>query len=205
MFTQLKNIDTAFRHIKLISALVIIASMLFSGFITYKSFQTIRELRQTVWVLSGEDILEARAAARKVNLPVEARGHVKHFHELFFSLDPDEEAIAATVGQALYLADGSAARQHENRKESGYYSRLIAASISHRITVDSIQLNMAAEPYYFKCFATEQLVRTSSVTTRRLVTEGFLRNVARTDHNRHGFLIEEWKILSNPTIANQPR
>lgn len=205
MFTQLKNIDAAFRHIKVISILVIIASVLISGFITYKSFQTIRELQQTVWVISGEDVLEARAVARKANLPVEARGHVKHFHELFFSLDPDQEAIASTVGKALYLADGSAVRQHENRKESGYYSRLIAASISHRITVDSIQLDMRTEPYYFKCYATERLVRASSITTRRLITEGSLRNVARTDHNRHGFLIERWKIMKNPTIATHPR
>ncbi len=52
-------------------------------------------------------------------------------------------------------------------------------------------------PYAFKCFATEKLIRTTSTTTRNLVTQGYLRNVSRSDNNPHGFLIEQWETLEN--------
>lgn len=42
------------------------------------------------------------------NRPVEAREHVRRFHELFFTLSPDKDAIESNVKRALYLADGSA-------------------------------------------------------------------------------------------------
>jgi hypothetical protein len=36
-----------------------------------------------------------------------------------------------------------------------------------------------------------------------LVTQGYLRNVSRSDNNPHGFLIEHWETLANrdTTIA----
>jgi hypothetical protein len=39
---------------------------------------------------------------------VEARDHVKTFHQLFIYLDPDNKVILANLAKALYLADGSA-------------------------------------------------------------------------------------------------
>lgn len=42
------------------------------------------------------------------NRPVEAREHIRRFHELFFSLSPDKSAIESNVQRALYLSDESA-------------------------------------------------------------------------------------------------
>ena len=42
------------------------------------------------------------------NRPVEAREHIRRFHELFFTLSPDKDAIESNVGRALYLSDESA-------------------------------------------------------------------------------------------------
>lgn len=206
MFSQLKNIDTAFKHIKRFSIALIACATLLSGFISYKSFEMARRAHSTIWVMTGGELMQTTAALRKENLPIEARGHVAIFHRLFFTLDPDEEAITSGVTKALYLADGSAKRQYDNLKESGYYAGLIAGNISQRVTVDSVQLDMRTEPYYFKCFATEELIRSSSVTTRTLITEGYLRNLEhRTDRNRHGFLIERWQVLENRTISTRGR
>ena len=45
--------------------------------------------------------LEAIAADRKDNIPVEARDNIKMFHQDFFTLDPDDKVIQANVDQKL--------------------------------------------------------------------------------------------------------
>lgn len=203
MFKQLRNIDTAFRHIKAFSIALIAACTLLSGFAIWKSYETAMRARSSIWVMVDGRVMKAIAAGRKENLRVEARRHVAEFHRLFFTLDPDEKAIEATVGRALYLADGSAKRQYDNLKESGYYSGLISGNISQRITMDSVELDMREEPYAFRCYATQRLIRSSGTATRTLATRGTLRNVARTDNNPHGFLIQRWEVTGNRDIQTR--
>ncbi|WP_214071887.1 conjugative transposon protein TraK [Mucilaginibacter sp. dw_454] len=207
MISQLKNIDSAFKHIKLFSYVLIAACVAISSFSVYKSYQSSTDFKNHIYILANGKALEAFAADRKSNIPVEARDHIKVFHEDFFTLDPDDKQIQANITKALYLADGSAKTQYDNLKESGFYANLISGNISQQITVDSVQLDMNQYPIYFKCFATEKLVRTSSTVTRSLVTQGYLRNVSRSDNNPHGFLIERWETLENndlSTKAQQP-
>jgi conjugative transposon TraK protein len=203
MFTQLKNIDTAFKHIKLFSYLLIVACAGISCFAIYKSYQSSTDFKNHIYILANGKALEAFAADRKSNIPVEARDHIRIFHEDFFNLDPDDKQVQATITKALYLADGSAKTQYDNLRESGFYANLIAGNISQQITVDSIQLDMNQYPFGFKCYATEKLIRTSSTVTRSLVTQGSLRNVARSDNNPHGFLIEKWETLENKDLNTQ--
>jgi conjugative transposon TraK protein len=205
MFNKAKNIETAFQHIRLFTACVVAASFLFSVFVAYESFKKTAQAQQQVYILSSGKVLEALASDRKENIPVEAKDHITVFHEAFFSLDPDEKVIAATVTKALYLADGSVKQVYDNLKESGYYAGIISGNISQRITVDSIQLDITNYPFYFRCFATERITRPTSTVTRSLVTEGYLRDQLRSDHNPHGFLIERWSIVENKDIDIQNR
>jgi len=124
---------------------------------------------------------------------------------LFFTLDPDEKVIGDNLNRALYLADGSAKRVYENLRESGYYAGVISGNISQRVTVDSIRLDLAGYPYYFRCYGQETIMRATSIVTRDLVTEGYLRDVSRSDNNAHGFLIERWTILENRDIKVEQR
>ena len=200
MFTQFRNIDTAFSHIKRFSLFLIIACVLVSGFAIWKSFSMVREITGKVYILANGKALEAFSAERKDNVAVEIRDHVKMFHYWFFTLDPDEKVIASNIGKALYLADGSAKAAYDNLKEQGYFTNLISANISQSITVDSVLLDMAQEPFHFKCYATQVLVRSTSTVSRKLVTQGFLRNVSRSDNNPHGFLIQRWETVLNQDI-----
>lgn len=197
MFQQLKNIDTAFKHIKAFSIILIIVCLIISCFSLIKSYQAVQAAQNRIYILANGKALEAFSAGRKDNIQVEARDHVKTFHQYFFSLDPDDQVIQTNVSKALYLADGSAKSQYDNLRESGYYSNLISANISQEISVDSVQLDINQYPYPFRCFATQKLIRSTSISSRNLITEGFLRNVSRSDNNPHGFLIERWKTLSN--------
>lgn len=205
MFSHLKNIDTAFKHIKVFSYLLILACVAISCFAVYKSYQSSADFKNHIYILSGGKALEAFAADRKSNIPVEARDHIKVFHEDFFTLDPDDKQIQAGITKALYLADESAKTQYDNLKESGFYANLISGNISQQVAIDSIQLDMNQYPFAFKCFATEKLIRTSSTVTRNLVTRGYLRNVSRSDNNPHGFLIEKWEILENNDLGTKPQ
>ena len=205
MFTQLKNIDTAFKHIRLFSYFLIAACIFISCFAIYKSYQSSDNYKRHIYILANSKALEAIAADREANIPVEARDHIKTFHQYFFSLDPDEKVIQANVTRALYLADESAKRQYDNLRESGYYANLIAGNISQGITVDSVKLDMDEYPFAFKCYATERLIRSTSITTRSLVTQGVLRNVSRSDNNPHGFLIERWETVENKDSATKSR
>ena len=138
-------------------------------------------------------------------MPVEARDHVKMFHHYFFTLDPDDKVINSNLTKALYLADGSAKQQYDNLKENGYYTNLISGNISQEIQADSIIINTSDYPFHFRYKGVQKIIRPSTIVTRSLVTEGYLRNVSRSDNNSHGFLIERWKTLENADIKIENR
>ncbi len=202
MFTQFKNIDTAFRHIKTFSIFLILANVSCMCFCIYKSYDIVNQSQNRIHILYNGKVLEALASDKKSNLEVELRDHIKTFHQFFFTLSPDDKAIQANVSKALYLADESAKKQFDNLRESGYYNNLISANISQEIEVDSTKLDINQYPYTFTCYATQKLVRSTSTVIRKLVTQGKVRDIkAQTDNNPHGFLLQNWEILIN---ENEP-
>lgn len=205
MFKKLNNIDTAFRHVRAFTMVVIVACALISVFALYQSFKTVNRMQDKIYVLANGKAIEAYASDRRDNIAVEARDHVRNFHHYFFTLDPDDKVIRQNVSKALYLADNTAKRVYDDLKESGYYSGIISGNISQGIIIDSIQISVANYPYYFRCYAQQQIVRPTSILTRSLVTEGNLRNVSRSDNNPHGFLIERWRTIENKDITTENR
>ena len=206
MFQQLKNIDSAFKHIKLFSLVLIVANVMISSYCIWKSYAFVDSVQQRIYIVTEGGALQAIAGKRKDNIAVEGRRHVKDFHELFFTLTPDDKAIEGNIKKALYLADGSAKQVYNNLKETGYFSQVISSNISQEIAIDSVVITTSHHPYYFRCYAKERILRPLSVTQRNLVTEGYLRDLqARSDNNPNGFLIERWAILENKDIDIQKR
>jgi len=205
MFKKMKNIDTAFRHVRSFTLVVIIGCVLICCFALYKSFSLVSQMQSKIYIPANGKALEAYASERKDNIPVEAKDHVKTFHKLFFTLDPDDKAITANITKALYLADGSAKRAYDDLKENGYYAGLISGNVNQTIVVDSVAVDINEYPYKFRCYATQSIVRPTSITTRSLVTDGALRNVSRSDNNPHGFLIERWSTIDNRDLKTVSR
>ncbi len=205
MFKKAAYIDSAFRHIRSFSVVFLVGCATVSGFALFKAFQVTESSQQRVFILDRGKLIEAFAADRMDNIDVEARDHVSVFHHDFFTLDPDEKVIKAHLTKALYLADGSAKKQYDNLKEEGYYNNLIAGNISQELIIDSVVIDSHQYPYHFTCIAKEKLIRSSSLVTRNLVTTGYLRNVARSDNNPHGLLIEKWVILENKDVRTEAR
>lgn len=204
-FQQLRNIDTAFKHIRVFSFAAIFVSGIICCYTIYKCHTLIIQTQERIYILSNGKALEAWSAERKDNIPVEAKDHVKMFHLHFFTLDPDDKMIQANVNKALYLADLSAKNQYDNLRENRYYANIISGNISQSIQVDSIHFDMNVYPFYFRCYARLHIVRATSVVLRSLITEGYLRNVARSDNNAHGFLIERWNTIENKDIKTENR
>ena len=205
MFQKMKNIDTAFRHIKLFSVIFLVVCAGVCMLVVSKGYQLASQSQQKIFILANGKALEAYSADRKDNIPVEAKDHVKMFHHFFFTLDPDEKVIQSNINKALYMVDGSAKQQYDNLKENGYYSNVVSGNISQEIQMDSITIHTDAYPYYFHYKGIQRIIRPTTIVTRNLITEGYLRNVSRSDNNSHGFLIERWRTVENNDLTTQNR
>lgn len=198
MFQHFKNIENAFSHVRLFTFVLIGACMATCCYTIFESYKMVTEAQARIYLLANGKAFSAKAAERDDNIEVEARDHIKMFHFYFFTLDPDEKAIAANIGQALYLADGTAKKQYDDLKESGYYSGIVSGNITQKITIDSIQVDVHASPYYFRYYGTQKIIRPTAIVRRTLITEGYLRDdLNRSDNNSHGLLIEKWRIIEN--------
>src|SRR6201989_3055101 len=163
MFQQMKNIDSAFRYVRGFSMVLVVGCCVISCYAVYKSFALVSRMQAKIYILANGKALEATSAERKDNIPVEARDHIKTFHQYFFTLDPDDKVIQSNITKALYLADASAKTAYDNFKENGYYANVISGNISQSITIDSIQLNNNTYPFYWRCYATEKITRSTSI------------------------------------------
>jgi conjugative transposon TraK protein len=200
MFTKAKNIDTAFKQTRTFFILLTTAILLLAIFYVYKSFEMVANVQGKIYVLASGKAMEALAQERKDNIPVEAKDHIGTFHQFFFTLSPDDKLILSNITKAMYLGDASVKRAYDNLKESNYYSNIVSGNVSQTIRTDSIVVNTSEYPFYFRYYGSQEITRATTVVTRSLITEGYLRNVPRSDNNSHGFLIERWQIIENKDV-----
>ena len=108
-FKSLNNIETSFRQIRLFALVFICLCALVTGFAVWNSYSFAEKQRQKIYVLdNGKSLMLALSQDMAQNRPVEAKSHVRRFHELFFTLSPDKDAIESNVRRSLFLADKSA-------------------------------------------------------------------------------------------------
>lgn len=200
-FKSLKNIESSFSRIRIIVILFLSFSLILSVYAIYKSFRYAEEQRQKIYVLDqGKSLILALSQDLSQNRPVEAREHIKRFHELFFTLSPDKVAIETNLKRALNLADKSAFQYYKDLLEKGYYNRVISSNINQIIMVDSVICHFEEYPYQAQTFARQIIMRESNVTERSLISKCRLLNSSRSDNNPHGFTIEKFEVMENRDI-----
>lgn len=198
---KLFDIQQKFRFTVYILLVISLALVGVSAYVFTLSAQMVELSKQKIYVLdNGKSLLVALREDISENRDAEARDHVKRFHELFFTLEPDKAYIENNVREALYLADRSAMEQYQAFKENNLYNQVIASDISMTLQTDSISLDLSGYPYRFTYHGKQKIVRKSNITIRSLDTSGFLRNISRTDNNPHGFLMENWRITNNSDL-----
>ena len=205
-FKSLKNIETSFKQIRLFGIIFLVVCAAIVGYSVWSSYSFAEAQRQKIYVLDGgKSLMLALSQDLSQNRPVEAREHVKRFHELFFTLSPDKSAIEGNIKRALLLADRSAFNYYNDFSEKGYYNRIISGNVNQLLQVDSVSCNFDKYPYAVRTFARQVIIRESNVTERSLITECNLLNSVRSENNPHGFIIEALKIVENTDIKTTKR
>jgi len=205
-FKSLKNIESSFKQIRLFTLVFTVLCFGVVGVVVFKSYQFAEEQRQKIYVLdNGKSLMVALSQDMSINRPVEAREHVRRFHELFFTVAPDKNAIESNVKRAFNLADQSAFNYYKDLQEKGYYNRIISGNIQQRVEVDSLAADFDSYPYTVKTYARQFIIRSSNLTIRSLVTNCSLVNSVRSDSNPQGFTIEKFNVLENKDIETVER
>ena len=197
-FKSLKNIETSFKQIRLFSIIFLCLCAVLTGYSVWSSYNFAEAQRQKIYVLDGgKSLMLALSQDLSQNRPVEAREHVKRFHELFFTLSPDKNAIESNIKRALFLSDKSAFNYYSDLSEKGYFNRIISGNINQAIQVDSVICNFDKYPYQVMTYARQMIIRESNLTERSLITQCQLFNSVRSDNNPQGFIIEDFVIVEN--------
>ncbi|MFD2939174.1 conjugative transposon protein TraK [Flavobacterium notoginsengisoli] len=200
-FKTLRNIENSFRQIRLYAIVFAVLCISITGYALWQSYRFAEQQRQKIYVLdNGKSLMLALAQDASINRPVEAREHVRRFHELFFTLAPDKNAIESNMKRAFNLADKSAFDYYKDLTEKGYYNRIISGNVQQRIEMDSVVCNFEKYPYAVRSYARQFIIRSSNVTKRSLVTTCFLVNSVRSDNNPQGFNIEKFAVAENRDI-----
>ena len=205
-FKSLRNIESSFKQIRLFGIVFLCVCAVVAVFSVIKSYQFAEEQRQKIYVLDeGKSLMLALSQDMSQNRPVEAREHIKRFHELFFTLSPDRAAIDDNISRALFLVDRSAFAYYEDMQEKGYYNRIVSGNINQRVLVDSVACNFNAYPYTATTYARQMIIRESNITERSLITRCNLINSVRSDNNPHGFTMEKFEIIENRDLRTLAR
>ena len=205
-FKSLRNIESSFRQIRLFTVVLLAICACVTLYALGKSYAFAERQRQKIYVLDqGKSLMLALSQDAAQNRPVEAREHVRRFHELFFSMAPDQAAIESNINRALFLSDKSAYGYYKDWNEKGYYNRIIAANIPQTVAVDSVCCDFERYPYHVVTYARQMIIRESNITERSLITECDLQNTVRSDNNPQGFMIERFRILENKDLRTIER
>ncbi|PVD52191.1 conjugative transposon protein TraK [Terrimonas sp.] len=197
-FKTLRNVENSFKQIRLYAIVFAILCILVTSYAVWQSYHFAELQRQKVYVMdNGKSLIVALSQDASINRPVEAREHVRRFHELFFTLAPDKNAIEGNMQRAFNLADKSVFDYYKDLSEKGYYNRIISGNVQQRIEVDSVVCNFDHYPYATTTYAKQFIIRSSNITKRGLITSCYLVNSVRSDRNPQGFNIEKFRVIQN--------
>ena len=196
-----KNIEQKIKINKTVS----IASILFAVLIVIVGFvfayKLVQDSRKSLYVIDNGVPVLVKQTDLLLNRPVEYKAQIDLFHQLFFTLTPDDGFIKENTKKALYLVDESGMKEYMNLKENGFYNQIISSNSVITIKADSINLDL--ERMRFTYYGKQTINRKTSMIIRKIVTEGNLADTPRTPNNPHGVIISTWKTTDNSDISVQ--
>ena len=194
-----KNIEKRIKINKNIAIATVIFAMVIVivGF-TY-SYKIVQDSRRSIYILDNGIPVLVKQTDELLNRPVEYKAQIDLFHKLFFTLMPDDEYIKKNVDKSLYLIDDTAKRERENLLEKGFYNQIISSNATVSVQTDSISLDLNTKKFIY--YGTQMINRKTSLIIRKLITQGYFKDIARTPNNAHGVLLENWNIVDNSEVA----
>jgi len=196
----IKNIEAKIRLATFIAFGSLITSVIIVGMVCLYAFKLVSHAQKSIYLLDNNIPILARQTNIQMNRPAEYRAHVDLFHSLFFSLTPDDNYMEYQMKRAMYLVDESGMQQYNNLKENGFFNSILSSSSVLTLQTDSVTVDMPR--HYFRYYGKLKIDRRSSTVVRSLITEGYLKDIPRSDNNPHGVLITNWKTLENKDLQD---
>lgn len=120
--------------------------------------------------------------------------HAKTFHDLFWNID--QFNLERKIDKALYMIGESGRQMYLTLKAQGHYAKIEAQNLNQSVKIDSIHVNDKVNPYQIALYAKLLVQRTDqkSETLNDFKATFTMYNVARTENNPHGLLIENYRV-----------
>ena len=199
----LKKLENKIKLVLIITSLFLIGCVVISLGSLFVARGMVADAHKKIYVLDGTVPILVKQTTMDETFEVEAKSHVEMFHNLFFTLAPDDKYIDYTIKKAMYLIDESGLAQYNALKEKGFYNNIIGTSTICSIFCDSIKLDK--QQMTFTYYGRQRIERRTSILMRQLITAGSLRTVPRTENNPHGFIIFGWRTLVNKDLSESQK
>lgn len=196
----IKNIEAKIRLATIVAVGSLVTAIIIVGCNCFYAFRMVTNAQKSIYILNNNIPIQATQTDVQMNRPAEYKAHVDLFHSLFFSLTPDDKYMEYEMKKAMYLVDESGMQQYNDLKENGFFNSILSSSSVLTLQTDSIVLDMPKK--YFRYYGKLKIDRRSSTVVRSLVTEGYLKDIPRSDNNPHGVLITNWKTLENKDLQD---
>ena len=199
----LKKLENKIKLVLIITSLFLTGCVVISLGSLFVARGMVADAHKKIYVLDGTVPILVKQTTMDETFEVEAKSHVEMFHNLFFTLAPDDKYIDYTIKKAMYLIDESGLAQYNALKEKGFYNNIIGTSTICSIFCDSIKLDK--QRMTFTYYGRQRIERRTSILMRQLITAGSLRRVPRTENNPHGFIIFGWRTLVNKDLSESQK
>lgn len=199
----LKKLENKIKLVLIVTSLFLIGCIVVSLGSLFIARGMVADAHKKIYVLDGTVPVLVKQTTMDETFGVEAKSHVEMFHNLFFTLAPDDKYIDYTIKKAMYLIDESGLAQYNALKEKGFYNNIIGTSTICSIFCDSIKLD--EKKLTFTYYGRQRIERRTSILMRQLITAGSLRRVPRTENNPHGFIIYGWRTLVNKDLSENQK
>tara|TARA_R110000744_G_scaffold135782_3_gene245402 strand:+ start:11819 stop:12442 length:624 start_codon:yes stop_codon:yes gene_type:complete len=129
-------------------------------------------------------------------------GHIRQFHELFFSLEPDLDHIRDNIEKrALYMIDNSGKRLYVRLVEKKYFHDVVTNDYRYLIELDSVVVDYSKYPFPFTYYGKQSIEKGKNTTYRNLFTKGFIKETGVTANNLNGMKIMDFEVINNSDVT----
>ncbi len=193
---SLKDIPTSFALAKKAMAISLITSLIITiGSLSW-AFYVTRHFAETAYILTenGQMALAKGISSTDVDLyrSPEIKSHIYTFHRLFWNID--QFVQERNMNRALTMTGHSGKQLYLTLKAKGHFSKIKNQNLVQHLQIDSVQVDDRQKPYKAAVYGQLKISRTDQRNERIDKFTAFfdLHNVARTDDNPHGLLIENY-------------
>ncbi|WP_405208503.1 hypothetical protein [Aquimarina sp. LLG6339-5] len=199
---SLKNIPASFALAKRSLLYCLIICMLISTGSLVWAFVTTNNIKNTAFVLTkdGQAAMMQGISLNEVDVyrKPEIINHIKMFHKSFWEID--QFNYKRRIDRALYLSGRSGKQLFKTLQANGHLAKLVTENLTQKMDIDSIKINDKVTPYKATFYGKLRVSRTDQKieTVNEFKANFVLHNVARTNKNPHGLLIENYLLKSKP-------